>query len=363
MAKILIIDDEEDLRQGLGIILSDLEGYEVVLAENGRVGVELARSEMPDLVLCDIRMPVLDGFGVLAELQQDKETAAIPFIFLTARKDRNTARTGMGRGADDYITKPFERRELMAAIQARLNKREIITSHYEEKLESLRGNILMALPHELRTPLASIVGYGDLLVQNADDFSSEEISEYAAAIVMAGQRLHHLLENYIIFAQLELMANDVTHYDQLRQVYQAQPDEIIRVVVQGKTAVNQRHVQLHLQAGSVTLPMSNDYFLKIIEELLDNACKFSPDDSTIEIYTAVSETRYSLKVENSGRGMTPEQIRNIGLYMQFERRIYEQQGSGMGLVIVKRLVELHGGDISFASVPDEVTAITITIPL
>ncbi|HIP71147.1 MAG TPA: ATP-binding protein, partial [Anaerolineae bacterium] len=172
-----------------------------------------------------------------------------------------------------------------------------------------------------------------------------------------------LLENYIIFAQLELMANDVVHHDLLRQTYQAQPDEIIRVVVQGKTAVNQRHVQLHLQAGSVTLPMSNDYSLKIIEELLDNACKFSPDDSTIEIYTAVSQNRFSLKVENSGRGMTPEQIRNIGLYMQFERRIYEQQGSGMGLVIVKRLVELHGGDISFASVPDEVTAVIITIPL
>ena len=107
--------------------------------------------------------------------------------------------------------------------------------------------------------------------------------------------------------------------------------------------------------------MSNDYFLKIIEELLDNACKFSPDESPIEIYTAVYPNRFSLKVENTGRGMTPEQIRNIGLYMQFERRIYEQQGSGMGLVIVKRLVELHGGDISFASVPDEVTAVTIPL--
>ncbi len=363
MVKILIIDDEEDLRLGIGAILSDLEGYEVVLAENGRVGVELAHREKPDLILCDIRMPVLDGFGVLAELQQDKSTAAIPFIFLTARKDRNSARAGMGLGADDYITKPFARRELVAAIQARLNKLEIITSHYEEKLESLRGNILMALPHELRTPLASIVGYGDLLVQNTGDFSSEEISEYASAIVAAGQRLHHLLENYIILTQLELMAHDVIYREQLRQVHQAQPDEIIKVVVQGKTAVTQHQIQYHLQANDVTLPMSNDYFLKIVEELLDNACKFSPDDSTIEIYTAVSQNCFSLKIENSGRGMTPEQIRNIGLYMQFERRIYEQQGSGMGLVIVKRLVELHGGDISFASVPDGVTAVTLAIPL
>lgn len=363
MAKILVIDDEVDLRLGLGEVLADLGGYDVILAENGRVGVKLARQEKPDLILCDVRMPVLDGFGVLTELQQNKDTATIPFIFLTAWNDRGAIRQGMGLGADDYITKPFETWELMAAIEARLNKREIINTHYQEQIESLRGNILMALPHELRTPLASIVGYGDLLMQDVASLTHGDIQEYAKAIVNAGQRLHHLIENYIILAQLELVANDVTHQKKLRQVHQAKPDEIIKTVVQGRTAVNGRQVHLQLQAAGAILSMSNDYFLKIIEELLDNAFKFSPNESAVVIQTAVARQEFKMKIENSGRGLTEEQIQNMGLYMQFERRIYEQQGSGMGLVIVKKLVELHGGRINLASVPDQTTAVSLSIPL
>ena len=121
MKKILIIEDEEQTRKNLATILR-MEGHTALTAADGKLGLELARREQPDLILCDVMMPRLDGYGVLAALREDKATAAIPFIFLTARGERNDLRTGMNLGADDYLTKPATASELLAAIDARLKR-------------------------------------------------------------------------------------------------------------------------------------------------------------------------------------------------------------------------------------------------
>lgn len=121
MKKILIIEDEEQTRKNLATILR-MEGHTALTAADGKLGLELARRESPDLILCDVMMPLLDGHGVLAALRTNKATAAIPFIFLTARGERNDLRTGMNLGADDYLVKPATARELLAAIDARLKR-------------------------------------------------------------------------------------------------------------------------------------------------------------------------------------------------------------------------------------------------
>ena len=119
MKKILVIDDHEPMRRNLLMIL-EMEGFKPLGAANGRKGLELARKEKPDLILCDITMPEVDGYGVLQALRQDKEAATIPFIFLTARGEKLDVRVGMNYGADDYLTKPVGHEELLAAIAARL---------------------------------------------------------------------------------------------------------------------------------------------------------------------------------------------------------------------------------------------------
>ena len=123
MKKILVIEDEPQMRRNLTTILR-LEKFQPIAAENGRVGAELAKKEMPDLILCDVMMPELDGHGVLQSLRADSATAAIPFIFLTAKGEREDLRTGMNLGADDYLTKPVAKTELLAAITARLQRSE-----------------------------------------------------------------------------------------------------------------------------------------------------------------------------------------------------------------------------------------------
>lgn len=121
MPKILVIEDEESVRENLLDLLA-AEDFETIAAANGRIGINLAISEIPDLILCDMMMPEVDGYGVLTALRQDPSTATIPFIFLTAKSAKADFRQGMDMGADDYLTKPFTRAELLSAIMNRLEK-------------------------------------------------------------------------------------------------------------------------------------------------------------------------------------------------------------------------------------------------
>jgi len=130
MKKILVIEDHQEVRENIAEII-ELAGYEVLTAENGKIGAEKALSEKPDLIICDIMMPVLDGYGVLHLLNKHEETAGTPFIFLTAKSERNDFRKGMEMGADDYITKPFDGIELLNAVESRIKKLEYLRKSFE----------------------------------------------------------------------------------------------------------------------------------------------------------------------------------------------------------------------------------------
>ncbi len=136
--KILIIEDNNHIRENVVEILG-LAGYTVFEADNGKTGIELAVNNLPDVILCDIMMPELDGYGVLFMLNKNPETAAIPFIFLTAKAERIDQRKGMEMGADDYLTKPFDDIELLNAIESRLRKKTAQQSFYSQSLENLNS--------------------------------------------------------------------------------------------------------------------------------------------------------------------------------------------------------------------------------
>lgn len=134
MKKILLIEDNKDVRENTAEILT-LAKYIVITAKNGKEGVEFAQKEKPDLIICDIMMPILDGHGALHMLSKSDETASIPFIFLTAKSERSDFRKGMEMGADDYLTKPFDDVELMNAIESRLKKNEILKKEFSKNIQ------------------------------------------------------------------------------------------------------------------------------------------------------------------------------------------------------------------------------------
>ncbi len=146
MKKILVIEDETETRANL-VLMLELEGFQPVSAPNGRKGVEVAKRELPDVILCDVSMPELDGYGVLEALRADEQTVSIPFIFLTAKGDKKDLRTGMNLGADDYLTKPAGAEEVLTAIRARLERHNEKEQAALAKVE-LKPNFTSAKPLE-----------------------------------------------------------------------------------------------------------------------------------------------------------------------------------------------------------------------
>jgi CheY-like chemotaxis protein len=136
MAKILIIEDEDDIRKLMLFILHK-EGYEVLQAINGFRGLQIAQEKQPDLIISDVMMPEMNGYQTLAAIRQDERTRAIPFIFLTSRAEKQDLRQGMNLGADDYLTKPFTRRELLEAIRSRLARQAMTAQTYNRELQKL----------------------------------------------------------------------------------------------------------------------------------------------------------------------------------------------------------------------------------
>src|SRR5215475_8868239 len=207
MRKILVIDDEEWLREMVHMALHQ-KGFDVVEAANGSLGVEMARQELPDLILCDVNMQKMDGYLALSSLRNEPTTAAIPFILMTGLADNAGMRHGMELGADDYLPKPFTIDALYAAVEARLKKVQAVRQEAEKKLTDLRDNISLMLPHELRTPLNGILAYGEILSTEAGTLPPEEIAEMGNVIHESGRRLERLIENFLIYAQIELLGAD-----------------------------------------------------------------------------------------------------------------------------------------------------------
>ena len=155
MKKVLLIEDDSTLRENTAELL-ELEHYKVITAPNGMLGLELAKKEIPDIIVCDIMMPILDGYGVLEGLSKYKKTKYIPFIFLSAKTERQDVRKGMNLGADDYITKPFEEEELITAIESRLAKKAILKEQREviTKIEKAPEDTIKSLD-ELKEYISS----------------------------------------------------------------------------------------------------------------------------------------------------------------------------------------------------------------
>jgi CheY-like chemotaxis protein len=358
MTKILIVEDDTSTRENIAEALI-YNGYTPLQAQNGKEGVEIAFAERPDLIVCDINMPVMNGYEMLYHVRNHGEIAHIPFIFLTAQTDRTSMRDGMNLGADDYISKPFKQFELLEAIDTRLKKQALVTQHYEAQMKNLRYSIVQALPHELRTPLIGIIGYAELLEVDSSSIDSTQVASMARQIAKSGWRLHHVFENYLIYAQIELIAQDPVRRRALSHDRTEYPLGVISGVIEKVATTYERNINLLVSDNISPLPISHENLTKIMYELLDNACKFSESNTDVMVRISIHEHQCVINIENDGRGITDEQIRTIGAYMQFERTIYEQQGLGLGLVIAKRMTEIHNGSLSINSIKNQRTVVTL----
>lgn len=361
MAKILVIDDEEFFRQATACALQR-KGFETHEAGDGVEGADKARHLLPDLIICDVNMEKMDGYTLLETLRQEPATSTIPFILMTGMGDAASMRRGMNLGADDYLSKPFTAAQLFSAVDARLKKSLALRQSAEKKLADLRANLSLALPHEMITPLNGIFGLAQILSADADSLTAAEVAEFGTNILQSAERLHRTVQNFLLYGQLELQGSDPAAVAVLRGKETGQLQLLVETRARHLAEKATRNADLQLELADGVVRMGQDLLTKLIDELIDNAFKFSVAGTTVRVTSTFKGGTFLLSVVDRGHGMDPEQVAGIGAYSQFNRKSHEQQGSGLGLAITRRIAELHGGELSVNSEVGLGTTMTFKLP-
>jgi signal transduction histidine kinase len=305
----------------------------------------------------------MNGYKILEELRQHPSTTSIPLLFVTALGSREDVRRGMNLGADDYLVKPFQPTELINAVKSRIDRQETITSDVRRLLDDIRGNLTMALPHEFRTPLMSILGYSELLLDDDHPTEPNELRPMLETIHRSGTRLHHLIENYLLLSQLELGKGQFNPELLEKKVSVNASQRILNTELQNAARRYQREADAHLEAEGAAIQISDIHLHKVLFELLDNAFKFSEPGTPVNVTASTKGGSWTIRIADRGRGMSSWQIKQLGAYVQFDRALYEQQGMGLGYTVARRLLELYNGRVEISSQTNTGTTVQVLIPL
>jgi two-component system, sensor histidine kinase and response regulator len=361
MYKILVIEDELPVSSNILKIL-EFEKLDAIGAENGEIGVALAQQHLPDLIICDIMMPGIDGYGVRNALFKTPETANIPFIFLTAKADKADIRLGMTLGADDYLTKPFTRDDLLQAVFVRLDKQAALHRQMQEKMDQFRCQITTSLPTELLMPLNQIQSFlGKLLDQDIFAPSVSELMVQEA--YAASQHLERQLQNFLLYALLETTTQNTERMEAMRECGTIPTKDLLTETALVVAKQYNREADLKLELEEMTVPVLEANLAKIAEELIDNAFKFSSLGTTVLVKSGIHQNQFVLDVFDQGAGLTQQQIAELGAYVRFAPKLNGTGGSGLGLSITKCLAELHDGKLVIESLPATWTTARVTLPL
>jgi DNA-binding response OmpR family regulator/anti-sigma regulatory factor (Ser/Thr protein kinase) len=343
MKKILFIDDNHELRK-ITLEALELEGFQTIGAEDGKQGIAIAKTQKPDIILCDIMMPETDGFEVYNHLRQDQSTAMTPFIFLTALAEKEYMRKGMEIGADDYLTKPFKLEELLNSINIRLQKSELINERIEAKLKELRENLFHKLPYELLNPIHGILAYSSILQEDSNSLTRSEMKDLARDIESYGQHLNDLIHNFLNYIRITAAETADNKRVLLENI-----DQIIAGIATNIALKYGREKDLILQLENTDIAMVDEDFVFVIRELVDNAFKFSEPKSNVVVTNTVQNNFVEIRITDHGMGFPLEHIQDFEALDQFNRETKEQHGAALGLITAMLIVQRHQGTLNITN--------------
>ncbi len=364
-ARILIVEDDVNLLEGIQTVL-ELDHYSVISVENGKQALSvLGESAVPpDLIVSDIMMPQMDGIQLLREVRKVPQWIKIPFIFLTARSEKTDVQRGKQLGADDYLIKPFDADDLLIAVESRLNRHKMLKEVYDDAMSNLKRNILTILNHEFRTPLTFVVAYADMLNDQSQQLSDQEMLTFLRGVNTGALRLRRLIENFIQLVEMET-GDAQKAYDlrkapiqDLREMLEAAKSEVYNI------SHFTQPFSIEIEPGLPPFVADPLYLRMALSQLIDNAVKFSEPDQAIDVGARREGDDIVLWVRDHGRGIEPaEQPLIWDSFYQIDRATYEDQGTGSGLAIVSNVADLHGGHVKVESRLNEGSTFTVRIPL
>lgn len=364
---ILVVEDHRPLREIICDTLSE-EGFRVTTAEDGQAALQLMERQRPDLIVADIMMPQMDGYEFYSAVQGTPEWISIPFIFLTAKAEREDILRGKTLGAEDYLTKPFDPETLIVTVKARLQRAQAIQSSLQLDFEQLKEKIIVLLSHELRTPLTYVRGYTELALEDAPELTPEQTVDFLSSIKRGVDRLGTLIEDLLLLVELD------SGIKYLECQHNLEECENIGLVIgslidahQGYAAQHKVRLEAHIPEGLPPVRLCQDFLVQALSRLIENGIKFRAkrqEDSRVVITVSYDEEWIDIEIADNGVGIPAEELpRLFRSFYQVDRQRMEQQGAGLGLAIAAGLIRLQGGKISVSSTPGKGSTFTVKLPL
>lgn len=375
--EILVVDDTPQTLQLLVTVLSGAN-YAVRPADSGALAMASIEASPPDLILLDVKMPQMSGFEVCRRLKQNPDTQEIPVIFLSGLSDLDDRVQGFQLGAVDFITKPFQREELLARVKTHLElarlrshlaeevakKTHALQSAYDElaKASRLKDEFLSTMSHELRTPLTAVIGLAEVLRTGAYGGMNQEQTEVLEVVETSGRRLLRMINDILEYAQL--VAGQVT----LQTMECAVADLVKSAMESVRSVADKKKILLDFPLtepnGSVRL--DPQIVKKILVVLLENAVKFTEAGGSagIVIQSAAGKKMVEFEVWDTGCGIAEANMfRLFKPFVQLDAGIDRtHEGSGLGLALAQKLANLHGGEIRVTSKLGEGSRFCVSLP-
>lgn len=355
---ILVAEDTRTILYSIAKLL-EFEGFQVITAEDGQAAIDLLKTNKPDLIIADIMMPNVDGYGLYRHVHADARLKQIPFIFLTAKATKNDVRLGKEMGADDYLVKPFDPKDLVAAVRGKLHRMEELRTQKETEMEDLSEHIFSYLTHKLRVPLSNMRAILNDLRDPARNYAQDDLQSIYNQLDQNTQDMDSLLEKFSLLTRLENFMDEDTFMDGAVVV---SISEIVQQLKQNwfPEVEFETDDQLH------TLFARGDggYLYRVFNELLDNARRNQKHiDDKIFLRVSYSNRNLIFEVEDKGYGIPEKDLPRIfNKFYQCESKSRLTRGTGLGLALVKIILDLHQGEIRVESIVDKGSKFTITLP-
>ena len=365
MKKILIIEDNKSLNEEL-IDWFTFEGFEAWSADNGFDGIDMACQLVPDIILCDIMMPDMNGTEVLEDLRNNVSTRLIPFIFMTALSGRLNIRTGMELGADDYITKPFTRIELIKTVTTRLKKAESIRELTDTKAQERTAKLNFtnmeleafnySVSHDLHAPLRALNGYANMLTEDYADLLDSEGKRMLNAITEQSKKMGALIDDLLSFSRIstnEIKISAIDMHDLALTVFTELAAD------QDKAKIDFRITEIDSSYGDA--PMIKQVWVNLISNAIKYTSKITIP--VIEIGSTNTETETVFYIKDNGAGFDMEYYDKLFSVFKRLHSARQFEGNGVGLAIVQRIIQRHQGRVWAESEINKGTTFYFALPL
>lgn len=362
--KILVVDDVMSNVLLLKVLLTN-EKFQVITANGGNKCVEMAKSEHPDLILLDVMMPDISGFDTAVILKKDPTTADIPIIFLTALNAPSDLVHGFQVGANDFLSKPFSKEELIMRVMHQISlvaAKRIIVQQNDELKRTIgnRDKMYSVIAHDLRSPMASIRMVLNLVVNCLSrEVVGDEIFDLIDKANRESEETHDLLDNLLKWTKSQTGRLNVVFQDfDLSDVVPGVVDIFVMIA-------ETKHIELKLDMGNspIMVRADKDMLKTVIRNFISNAIKFSNEGSSIDIYVTLQDKFAKINVRDHGVGISEDRLHNLFRAGKTTYGTNNEEGSGLGLQLCQDFAEKNGGSVCVESVQGEGSTFSVLVPL